>query len=434
MMHIPSRYNLALQEANGKTFVNLVTEAVLEVDSDHLLEVEAVLQAPDAHAGSEAFETLLNLGFLVDAEFDELAFLKLRHTAARYGNDHLGLSILPTLRCNLRCAYCFQDHLDLDMDEKTQSRLLKYVERKLRAKRGLYVSWFGGEPLLRLDMIRDLSAAFIALCESGNSEHTGQITSNGLLLTPPVAKELVDLGVQYAQVTLDGPRSTHDTRRVLPTGEGTYTRILRNVLDIANFLPVRIRVNLDQGTVDRAEELLDDLEPVREKVSLGFYPVMPTPTAHKNDLKCLSNMEFSPFQRDLQQEALRRGFQLASDYALSGTVHCGAYQLDTHVVDPRGDIFMCVENAGQPEQRRGYLTGTGSIELIYPKLLPWATWSPFDDEACVACIALPLCMGGCLRLKDADPDERCFFKRSLEQRIRSKVKSVGTNKGKEVTL
>lgn len=431
-MYIPSRYNVALQDANGKTLVNLLTEAVLEVDAGHLAEVETVLQAPDAHAASEVFETLLDLGFLVDASFDELAFLKLRHAVARVGSELLGLSILPTLRCNLRCVYCYEDHLDLDMDEQTQSRLLAYVEEKLRANRGLSISWFGGEPLLRLDLIRGLSAKLIHLCESSNSSYEAQITTNGLLLTRPVAEELTSLGVQSAQVTLDGSQSGHDARRVLPSGEGTYARILGNVLEIADLLDVRIRVNLDQETLHRAEELLDDLEPVREKVSLGFYPVMPTPAACNSDLKCLSIGEFSPFQRALLQETYRRGFHIVGGYAPTATVYCGAYQLNTHVVDPRGDLFTCVEDVGRPEHRIGYLADTGSIELLYPKLLPWATWSPFEDEACVACDALPICMGGCLRLIEANPDDRCSLRHCLEERLRFAIKTARQEEGKEV--
>lgn len=427
-----SRYNYWLDESDGRTLVNLLTDAAVEVDEVNLHAVEAILQNPDQHTGTEIFNTLLDSGFIVDSDFDELLYLKLRHIGARYGTERLGLSILPTLRCNLRCVYCFEEHLDLDMDEETQSRLLRFIEGKLQAKRGLYVSWFGGEPLLRLDLIRSMSARILRLCEESKSEFSAQITSNGFLLTRPVAEELVELCVRFAQITLDGPQGTHDSRRVLPSGAGTYAQILRNILDAAHALQIRIRVNLDAETVTRAEELMDDLAPVRENVALGFYPVRQTPNADQNDLKCMSLREFAPFSRLLQQEALRRGFRLVTDYGLPGTVHCGAYQLDTHVVDPRGDVFMCVENVGRREMRKGYLTAEGKLEYIYPRLLPWTTWSPFDDEACVACVALPVCMGGCIRLKDADLEERCIFKHGFEQRIRSRIGAPDRPAEKEV--
>ncbi|MBU0595714.1 radical SAM protein, partial [Candidatus Bipolaricaulota bacterium] len=430
--HKPSEYNVALHEPDGKTLVNLITEAVLEVDSDHLAEVESVLETPDAHAGSEVFKTLLDLGFLVDACFDELAFLKLRHAVARVGSEVLGLSILPTLRCNLRCVYCYEDHLDLDMDEETQSKLLAYVEKRLQANRGLSVSWFGGEPLLRVDMIRDLSKKLLGLCADNKASYEAQITTNGLLLTHSIAKELRDLGVRFAQITLDGPQPIHDARRTLPSGAGSYARILSNVLEIADLLSLRIRVNLDQETAHRTVELLDDLEPVRDKVSIGFYPVAPTRTACESGLECFSISEFAPFHQGILREAYDRGFQLVSGYALAATVYCGAYQLNTHAVDPRGDVFSCVEDVGHRDRRIGYLADTGSIEFLYPRLLPRATWSPFEDEACVACRVLPICMGGCLRRIEAGSKDRCFLKQGLEERLRFVIKASKQKDRREV--
>ena len=107
---------------------------------------------------------------------------------------------------------------------------------------------------------------------------------------------------------------------------------------------------------------------------------------------------FADVHRGILQDAHERGFRLVKGFALTDTVYCGAYQLNTHIVDPRGDVFKCVEDVGHPEHRMGYLTDQGMIQVDYPRMLPWAVWDPFQDPECRKCEVLPVCMGGCLRL------------------------------------
>ena len=431
-MHSTSRYNVALDNGSGMILVNLLTDAILEVDSEHIAEVQAILETPNEHTEAESFETLADLGFVVRSDFDELAFLKLRHTLARAGSEMLGLSILPTLRCNLRCVYCYEEHRNLDMDEEIQSRLLAFAQQRLQVKRGVRVSWFGGEPLLRRDIVRDVSKKLLQLCETSSSTYEAQITSNGYLLDRPAAEELASLGVSSVQVTLDGPASTHDARRILPSGEGTYERVLGNVLAIADLMDVRIRVNLDQETARYALELLDDLDPVSNSVAVAFRAVVPTEQSAADNLTCFSNREFSPIERSLVREASRRGFRTLDGYAHPGSAYCGAYQFDTHIVDPRGDVFACVQDVGRHADRTGTLAEDGKLVHNYPVLLPWASWSPFEDEACLECNILPICMGGCLKERDDCVETRCKFKYDLEERIRQSIKVASLTVGEGV--
>ena len=307
------------------------------------------------------------------------------------------------------------------MSEEGQERVLRFIKQEMLAKNELRIAWFGGEPLLRVDMMRTLSREFQTLCNRREHRYNAHITTNAYLLTPEIAKELAQLGVEGAQITIDGPKAMHDKRRILPDGRGTFDTILANVLASANHLKLLIRMNLDQENVLRATELLDVLEPVKQVVDLCFYPIVKTVQTVNKELGCLTLQEFAPFHQEILFTAHARGFHLLKGYTLPGTLHCGAYQRNAYIIDPRGDAFSCSDDVGRPNRRIGYLTEEGLLQYDYEQMLDWAVWSPFDDAECKSCIALPICMGGCLKLLDRPPAERCMLKHTLDERIRFAV-------------
>ena len=93
----PSAYNIFVPEEGGFLLANLVTEALVRLDNEHAGLVRRMLKEPNkAYFGEETrtLEVLKSNGILIDSDFDEQAYLKLRFFVARYGNEALGLSIL----------------------------------------------------------------------------------------------------------------------------------------------------------------------------------------------------------------------------------------------------------------------------------------------------------------------------------------------------
>jgi uncharacterized protein len=83
------------------------------------------------------------------------------------------------------------------------------------------VTWYGGEPLLGIPVIERLTSKFKEICERKKAEYTaGSI--NGYLFTTKIVKQLLGLGIDFAQITVDGPKETHDSRRPLVGGGQTY--------------------------------------------------------------------------------------------------------------------------------------------------------------------------------------------------------------------
>lgn len=157
------------------------------------------------------------------------------------------------------------------MDEKTKDYLLKFAEERMVLAKYLDITWYGGEPLLELNTIVDLSNRLIELSKRYNAVYSAGIITNGTLLTKDVAKILRDqCKVSYCQVTLDGPAEIHDQRRVFSDGRASFITILNNIKDVSDIIDVNIRINVDSENEERIPELLNILanEGIKDKVKM----------------------------------------------------------------------------------------------------------------------------------------------------------------------
>ena len=105
------------------------------------------------------------------------------------------------------------------------------IEKHLGGVKYLSVAWFGGEPLVGMPVIESLSQRIIALCKEKNVQYSASIITNGYLLTKEVAEKLKEYHVRSAQITVDGPKEIHDTRRPMANGQGTYDVIMEHLAE-----------------------------------------------------------------------------------------------------------------------------------------------------------------------------------------------------------
>ena len=137
-----------------------------------------------------------------------------QYNAHRYDMRTMILTVAPTLACNFGCDYCYQgqDKPTRGMRPTVQDALLGLVERVSPAIRRLHIAWYGGEPLLRKDLIESISDRVIAHSDEHGLVYDAMIVTNGYFLTPEVARMLVARRVKHAQITHDGLPSHHDAR------------------------------------------------------------------------------------------------------------------------------------------------------------------------------------------------------------------------------
>ena len=101
--------------------------------------------------------------------------------------------------------------------------------------KSLHVSWFGGEPLLGLKTIKNLSKKFISICFQNGLDYSASITTNGYLLNERIIHQLIlDYRVNNFQITIDGDEESHNFQRVLRNGKGSYSKILENIKGLQN--------------------------------------------------------------------------------------------------------------------------------------------------------------------------------------------------------
>jgi uncharacterized protein len=416
-----SHYNHFVPLEDGREITYNALSRSLEVlsanDVDRLREVS---KGDDHDDGDAQVLKFTKNGYLVRDDVDELSIVREMYATARFKGSQMTLTVMPTASCNFGCDYCFQgaDKPQEWMSDKVQDQLLKFIERRLPDLKALSITWYGGEPLLALDVIRNLSKKVIALCKQYNVTLGFMIVTNGYKLNKAVADELYGFGVRVIQVTLDGPCDAHDQRRHLLGGQGTYRRIVENLKDAVQQTGVKfsVRVNVDSRDAHRIGELLEDLaaQGLANRKNLSVYPAPVesyTEGCHEVSDFIMNRSTYAAIETDF----FKRGRSLkliGSPTPPLFSSQCGAIKQTAWVVTPTGDLHKCWNTVNESDKRVGNIFDEERI-FSEPNANHdiWLSWTPFQDPICRTCTTLPLCSGNCAyRFVHADemktPDER----------------------------
>lgn len=395
----PSSYNHRTALPDGDVlYFNFYTLNLICLSPRQASSADRILQNPatiGAKKISSLTKQLIDKGFLVDARIDETDLLCRQHQQARFNSGSLVLTILPTLACNFRCVYCYEAHQPQGMGPEVEAALVRMAEDRLAAKGDLSVTWFGGEPLLRMDVIERLSSAFMDLCRSREARYSASMISNGYLLTQKTAERLSSLQVARVQVTLDGPPDIHDVRRPLAGGRGTFATILENVKASSEVLRINLRINVDHSNRAAVPRLLDLL--VGEGLESKVFPYLGQTRAYTEVCQdvaglCLTDEDFSLFELEAGVEMIKRGF---GGYSLphSRNIYCMAERKNHWVVAPWGGLMKCWNDASDPNQEVAHLLEPATARRE-ENARRWRSRDPYELE-CRTCPLLPMCAGGC---------------------------------------
>ena len=204
---------------------------------------------------------LIDGGFLIPIGDDEDAEIEMLQMDYVY-NNKLQLIVHVTRDCNFRCKYCFINFEHQKLEFIVQEQIVDFIRKNINKYSGVYISWFGGEPLLGMDVISYISERVINICKKARKPYVAGMTTNGYLLTPQNIRKLLSLKVYSYCITLDGLKESHDNQRVLVNGGPTFQKILDNLRYIKNeinfrYLSICIRTNFTKTTLDSLDEFLD---------------------------------------------------------------------------------------------------------------------------------------------------------------------------------
>jgi uncharacterized protein len=337
---------------------------------------------------------LAEVGFLVENDVDEFEVYRHLWYAAQHDTSTLSLLICPTMACDMNCAYCFEDRSGVAMTAQVADNVVELAATRLRTAGNLNVVWFGGEPLLGLDRLSELSGKLIgAAAETGCEYHAAMFT-NGYNLGPDEISALAEARVTEIIIPLDGPAEVHEGRRPHVRGLPTFGRILSNAAAAAEVSEVTFQCTIDQENEEAAWELYDLLEregfltralfrPARVNCDLVFQTRRPGGLFSVQDY---DRKMIAAYRARLGRPRLVPPFPV---------LHLGCtYQRHScFAIDAAGRIYKCMKAVGRPQWATG--TVARPPTLASPDLAPWLRVDPFRRETCRACDLLPACGGGC---------------------------------------
>lgn len=441
----PSIYNFIWPADNPEKAMlfNSLTTSLAEVEKTHidLLNVPQFDYDTLPVDAKQFIDGLKQGGFVLDDAADELKILKFAYNSNKYNRLGIGFTVAPTLRCNFACTYCYEqsgesqakrDGQNAFMPEKVQQELLKYIERAAKTVKYLYITWYGGEPLLGKEIIFDLTQKIIAITEENKIGYSAGMITNGYLLTkdPDIVQKLKDSRIKSFQITLDGPPDVHNKRRMLKGDNApTFDQILEGIkLLTANELEVSLRINVDRSNMDEALKFLDILEDNSLKdiaIHLGHVSA-DTAGCKSIENSCTTMEEFTVINQTFHETLRQRGFKTGQMPYPRIAHACGANRMNAFVLDPDGDMYKCWSEIGDKPARIGNIVDfrqRGKNERMHE--IRWLTWEPFEYADCMACKMLPICMGACgyrAMFVNKDRPDCAGWKYSLEHYVRVRFK------------
>lgn len=136
------------------------------------------------------------------------------------GNGWHGITLVITDDCNLRCSYCYERNLRLhqSMSFDAGIRIIDWFYNSSKSPKK-YVSFYGGEPLIQINLIRDL----VNYCRNRYTDLVFSITTNGTL----VNENNIDMLKNFHSVvlSLDGSERVHDLHRRTCDNKGSFSMI-----------------------------------------------------------------------------------------------------------------------------------------------------------------------------------------------------------------
>ncbi|WP_032120997.1 radical SAM/SPASM domain-containing protein [Clostridium amazonitimonense] len=331
---------------------------------------------------TDYLKKLATIGSIIPNEYIELNQLKFLYNQYKFNNNVFHIILNPTLNCNFRCSYCYEEHKTESFNEEIMNRIIKLVERKSSEENKIQVAWFGGEPLLEFDKIKHLTDMFKNICSNNNCLYEAKIITNGYLLNDKNIKKLKDLNITNAQITLDGTKEYHDKKRHLQNGEGTYEKVKESCVNILkNDIKLTLRVNIDEENYEDISNLFNVIPDIYKK-NVNFQA--------SNLFQQKENLNFYL----LYKKVIDSGFSFND--SSNRLIKCEAATPNAVTIYPDGKLTFC-SLAAEEGNFFGNLDSDGRIKITNKELYyNFYSVDPFDTEICNDCIELPMCMGTCV--------------------------------------
>lgn len=392
-MYKESSYNIVRRINNEYYLYNAITKSIIKIsDYQEFKEKYANLE-------NHVQDKLYDCGFLIDEDKNELDELQYLFNNSYYMNSNFSITLMPTLSCNLKCPYCFENgHHTMGYQENYFKALNLFFEKYFIGVNQVHISLFGGEPLLLKKEIYDCLDKLKVLSKKNKFKLSTSIITNGTLIDEKELNLLKKYDCNYFQISIDGNQYTHNQTRIYHNGEPTYRKIIDKIKFLINFMmkqnidkKITLRINLTNQTVKDIEEVLYEFNvEERSYIQILFRAIFNTQDYVINNLNNNANLsEFYNLANNLGYNIFKTSiYNFQSCEACSGP--------NSFYVLPNLEIWKCVNDLSFKNAKVGEISENGELEYISNNLVKWYNASnSFNDEKCKKCELLPDCFGGC---------------------------------------
>ena len=319
-----------------------------------------------------------------------------------------GMGLFLTQACNMRCAYCYAGdgtygvpEGERIMSRKTAFAAIDLLLDQSRETKCLRVGFFGGEPLLNVELMREVVAYGRTRAAERGKMMTFGVVTNGVLLNSPICQFLVEADIRVT-LSLDGDRELNDATRFY--GDSHYETVKENLRRYGAGLRPVVRVTVSRANVGHLERVADAMAELG--LPIVYYEVVRTSLdpALELDAEHLEIL-YEQFERIYQRVVSDRGprkRQLLLPYANNvanmivpffkrGYHHCSA-GLYSVAVDAAGRIYPCQRMVGEHER----VIGRVDVPFDWRGLEPFYESEATSNVPCKTCWARTLCGGGCV--------------------------------------
>jgi len=310
--------------------------------------------------------------------------------------------------CNLACKYCFAEEGEYHgrralMSYEVGKKALDFLVANSGNRINLEVDFFGGEPLMNWQVVKDLVAYGRSLEEPHNKKFRFTLTTNGVLLNDEVL-EFCNREMANVVLSIDGRKEVHDKMRPYRGGQGSYDGIVpkfQKVAESRDQMNYYVRGTFTHHNLDFSKDVLHLADLGFEQISVE--PVVAPPeedyAIQEADIPVLLE-EYDKLAKEIiRYRKEGKGFNFFHFMIDLEGGPCVAKRLsgcgsgtEYLAVTPWGDFYPCHQFVGNEE----FLMGNVDDGIVRTDIRDcFKTCNVYAKEKCKKCFAKFYCSGGC---------------------------------------
>ncbi len=310
--------------------------------------------------------------------------------------------------CNLNCSYCFASQGKYQGDRALMSfevgkQAFDFLIANSGTRKNLEVDFFGGEPLMNWDVVKQLVNYARSIEKEHNKNFRFTLTTNGVLIDDDVI-DFLNKEMDNVVLSLDGRKEVHDRFRVDYAGNGSYDKILpkfKKLVDARGGEKYYMRGTFTHHNVDFTNDIF-------HMADLGFTELSMEPVVcSPNDPSALTEEDLPKLFEQyeiLANEMIKRKkegrpftfYHYMLDLTEGPCIYkritgCGS-GTEYMAVTPWGELFPCHQFVGDPKYSLGNIWDGVTNTAVQDEFRKCNAYARPD---CADCWAKLYCSGGC---------------------------------------